>query len=259
MKVLKVKMSGQRIKYEVMKVSFKDNDLMKAKRWKWDKNGSLYYTGNRLDILRDYETFDCIDAGVALHPIGEIYYEMGNSHGVITMDNVLSAINHKILVAYRRAREGEGMTLLNANVYYDDNAVYEYTIEVGDDELFDGSLLEIISIQCPITEEEHIVELRYNGKKMKGGVEGLPFRGEPVSNTSMLTVPQEYADALHLGENKKLDNILRFEDFMNENTNDGKKHINKVKSVKDFMQISEDYIHSFINEHEPDHEPDEEE
>ena len=130
MKVLKVKMSGQRIKYEVMKVSFKDNDLMKAKRWKWDKNGSLYYTGNRLDILRDYETFDCIDAGVALHPIGEIYYEMGNSHGVITMDNVLSAINHKILVAYRRAREGEGMTLLNANVYYDDNAVYEYTIEV---------------------------------------------------------------------------------------------------------------------------------
>lgn len=258
MKVLKVKMSGQRIKYEVMKVSFKDNDLMKAKRWKWDKNGSLYYTGNRLDILRDYETFDCIDAGVALHPIGEIYYEMGNSHGVITMDNVLSAINHKILVAYRRAREGEGMTLLNANVYYDDNAVYEYTIEVGDDELFDGSLLEIISIQCPITEEEHIVELRYNGKKMKGGVEGLPFRGEPVSNTSMLTVPQEYADALHLGENKKLDNILRFEDFMNENTNDGKKHINKVKSVKDFMQISEDYIHSFINEHEPDHEPEEE-
>ena len=150
------------------------------------------------------------------------------------------------------------MTLLNANVYYDDNAIYEYTIAVGDDELFDGSLLEIISIQCPITEEEHIVELRYNGKKMKGGVEGVPFRGEPVSNTSMLTVPKDYADALHISENKKLDNILRFEDFMNENTNDGKKHINKVKSVKDFMPIHEDYIHSFINEHEPDHEPEEE-
>ena len=58
MKVLKVKMSGQRIKYEVMKVSFKDSDLMKAKRWKWDNKGSLYYTGNRLDILRDYDTFE---------------------------------------------------------------------------------------------------------------------------------------------------------------------------------------------------------
>ena len=65
--VLKVKISGQRIKYEIMKVSFNDNDLMKAKRWKWDNKGSLYCTGNRLDILRDYETFDCIDAGVALH------------------------------------------------------------------------------------------------------------------------------------------------------------------------------------------------
>ena len=253
--VLKVKISGQRIKYEIMKVSFNDNDLMKAKRWKWDNKGSLYCTGNRLDILRDYETFDCIDAGVALRPIGEIYYEMGNSHGVITMDNVLYAINYKILVAYRRAKEEEGLTVLNADVY--DNNIYEYTIEVGDGELFDASLLEMVSIICPITEEQHIVELRYNGKKMKGGAEGIP-KGEPVSNTSMLTVPQEYADALHLGENKKLDNILRFEDFMNENTNDGKKHINKVKSVKDFMQISEDYIHSFINEHEPDHDPEEE-
>ena len=51
-KVLKVKMSGQRIKYEVMKVSFKDSDLMKAKRWKWDSKGSIYCTENRLDILR---------------------------------------------------------------------------------------------------------------------------------------------------------------------------------------------------------------
>jgi hypothetical protein len=75
----------------------------------------------------------------------------------------------------------------------------------------------------------------------------------------MLTVPKDYADALGLGENKKLDNLLRFEDFIKEdNTKDGKKPINKVKSVKDFMQISEDYIHSFIDEHEPDHEPEEE-
>ena len=125
MNILKVKLSGQRIKYEVMKVSFKDNDLIKARRWKWDNNGSLYYIGNRLDILRDYDTFDCIDAGVAIHPIGEINYEMGNTHGVITMDNVLNAINHKILVSYRRAKEEEGLTLLNADVY--DNNIYEYT------------------------------------------------------------------------------------------------------------------------------------
>ena len=245
MKVLKVKMSGQRIKYEVMKVSFKDSDLMKAKRWKWDNKGSLYCTGNRLDILRDYETFDCIDAGVALHPIGDIYYEMGNSHGVITMDNVLDAINHKILVAYRRAKEEESLTVLNADVY--DNNIYEYTIEVGDGELFDASLLEMVSIICPITEEQHVVELRYNGKKMKGGVEGLPFRGEPVSNTSMLTVPQEYADALGLNENRRLKKILKFDDFINE------------ENWKDGKSLKEDYIHSFINEHEPDHEPDEEE
>ena len=245
MKVLKVKMSGQRIKYEVMKVSFKDSDLMKAKRWKWDNKGSLYCTGNRLDILRDYETFDCIDAGVALRPIGEIYYEMGNSHGVITMDNVLYAINYKILVAYRRAKEEEGLTVLNADVY--DNNIYEYTIEVGDGELFDASLLEMVSIICPITEEQHIVELRYNGKKMKGGIEELPFRGEPVSNTSMLTVPQDYADALGLNENRRLKKILKFDDFINE------------ENWKDGKSLKEDYIHSFINEHEPDHEPDEEE
>ena len=245
MKVLKVKISGQRIKYEIMKVSFNDNDLMKANRWKWDNKGSLYCTGNRLDILRDYETFDCIDAGVALRPIGEIYYEMGNSHGVITMDNVLYAINYKILVAYRRAKEEEGLTVLNADVY--DNNIYEYTIEVGDGELFDASLLEMVSIICPITEEQHIVELRYNGKKMKGGIEELPFRGEPVSNTSMLTVPQDYADALGLNENRRLKKILKFDDFINE------------ENWKDGKSLKEDYIHSFINEHEPDHEPDEEE
>ena len=259
MNILKVKLSGQRIKYEVMKVSFKENDLMKTKRWKWDNKGSLYYTGNRLDILRDYDTFDTIVAGSAIHPIREIDYELGNIKGVVARDNVLSAINHPILMTIRDVNNGDGMTLLNADMYYDDNSIYEYTIEIGEREL-DASLFEIITISCPITGEEHIVEMRYDGKKMKGGAEGLVFRGEPTSRTSMLTVPKDYADALGLGENKKLDNLLRFEDFIKEdNTKDGKKPINKVKSVKDFMQISEDYIHSFINEHEPDHEPEEEE
>ena len=71
---------------------------------------------------------------------------------------------------------------------------------------------------------------------MKGGIEGLSFRGEPVSTKSMLTVPKDYAAALRLGENRKLENILRFDDF-----------------------IKEDYIHSFIDEHEPEHDLPEEE
>ena len=261
MSVLKVKISGQRIKYEVMKVTFGESDLQKAKGWKWvNKGNSLYFCENKLDILRDYDTFDSIDAGVAIHPIGDICYEMGNTKGEIAMDNVLSALNHPILIAINDANKGEGMTLLNANVYYEKNTIYEYTVDVGDTESFDESLLEIISIRCPITEEEHIVETRYDGKKMKGGIDGLPFKGEPVSKKSMLTVPKEYADALGLGESKKLDNILRFADFINENWEDGKKQVNKVKSEKDgYVKLREDYIHSFINQHERDQEPEEEE
>ena len=259
--VLKVKMSGQRIRYEVMKVRFDESDLEAAKGWNWNYNGNtLCFNDNKLDILRDYDTFDCVDAGVAIHPIGEIYYELGKSKGVIQMDNVLSALNHPILVAHKRALEEDGLTLLNANVYYDKDTIYEYTVDVGGNESFDASLLEVISIKCPITEEDHLVELRYDGKKMKGGTEGLSFRGEPVSTKSMLTVPKDYADALGLGENRKLDNLLRFDDFIKkENQKDRKKPFNKVKSVKDYMKIREDYIHSFIDEHERGVEPEEEE
>ena len=243
-----------------MKVTFEKSDLLKAKRWKWDDKGSLYFTDNKLDILRDYETFDSIVAGSAIHPIRDIDYELGNIKGVIAMDNVFSALNHPILTTIRNANNGDAMTLLNADMYYDNDSIYEYTIAVSDNEVFDASLLEIITISCPITGEEHIVELRYYGNKMKGGAEGLPFRGEPATRKSMLTVPKEYADALGLGEKRKLDNLLRFDDFIKEESKkDGKKPINKVKSAKDFMQISEDYIHSFINEHERDHEPEEEE
>lgn len=260
MSVLKVKMSGQRIRYEIMKVAFDESDLEAAKGWKWEHKGnSLYFSENKLDILRDYDTFDHIDAGVAIHPIGEIYYELGKSKGIISIDNVLSALNHPILVAHNRALDEEGLTLLNANVYYDKDTMYEYTVEVGDGE-YDPSLLEAISIKCPITEEDHLVELRYDGKVMKGGAEAVPFRGEPVSTKSMLTVPKQYADALGLGENRKLDNLLRFDDFIKEeNQKDRKKPFNKVKSVKDYMKIREDYIHSFIDERERGVEPEEEE
>lgn len=237
MSVLKVKIAGQRIKYEIMKLTFSESDLQAAKGWKWEHKGnSLYFSENKLDIIKDYDTFDSVDAGVALHPIGDICFEIGNTKGKIAMENVLSAINHPILIAIRETNKGEGMTLLNANSYYDKNTTYEYTIEVGDREVFDKSLLEIITISCPITGEEHIVEMRYNGKKMKGRIDELPFKGEPLSKKSMLTVPKDYAAALRLGENRKLENILRFDDF-----------------------IKEDYIHSFIDEHERDHELPEEE
>lgn len=262
--VLKVKIAGQRIKYQVSKVIFAESDLQKANAWKWDdKKKSLCLNDNKLDILRDYETFDCADVGVAIRTNGEIYYELGNSKGKIMKDNanVLSALTHPILTAIDDAHDGDGLTLVSADVFDNENTIYEYIVEVSDAVSFDGSLLEIITIKDPITGEEYIVELRYDGKKMMGGVDGLSFR-EPASDKSMfmLTVPKDYADALGLGESKKLGNILRFDDYIKENWTDGKKPINKVKSEKDgYVKLREDYIHSFINEHERDHEPEEEE
>lgn len=266
--VLKVKIAGQRIRYQISKVTFADSDLLKANAWKWDdKMNSLYCNDNRLDILRDYETFDNIDAGVAIRTNGEIFFELGNSKGKMTMKNVLSALNHPILTTISDAKEREGLTLISADVYDSENTMYEYIIEVGDNK-FDASKLEIITINDPITNEEYIVELRYDGKKMKGGADGLLFR-KPASDKSMfmLTVPKEYADALGLGENRKLDNILRFNDFINESEKVGHKPVNKVKSVKAYneavkngcVKLREDYIHSFIDEHERGVEPEEEE
>lgn len=266
--VLKVKIAGQRIRYQISKVTFDESDLLKANAWKLDdKKNSLYLNDNKLDILRDYETFDNIDAGVAIRTTGEIFYELSNSKGKITMNNVLSALNHPILTAISDAKEREGLTLISADVYDEENTIYEYIIEVSDNK-FDASLLEIITIKDPITDEEYIVELRYNGKKMMGGVDGLLFR-KPASDKSMfmLNVPNEYADALGIGENRKLDNILKFNDFINENTKLGKNPVNKVMSVKDYneavkngyVKIREDYIHSFIDEHERGIEPEEEE
>ena len=123
-----------------------------------------------------------------------------------------------------------------------------YSVEVRGSEAFDPSLLEIICIKCPVTDQEHIVELRYDGKKMEGGAEGLSFNGAPVSQTQMLSMSKEYADALGLSESKRLVNILGFDDFIREeNRKDGKR-----------LKVNEDYIHSFIDQHERDYEPEEE-
>ena len=266
---MKVKIAGQRIKYQVSKVTFNENDLLKANAWRWDcERNALYPNNNKLDIIRDYESFDCADIGVAIRTNGEIFYEMGDTKGNVVMHNVLSALNHPILTAIDDANEREGLTLLSADVFDEENTIYEYIVEVGDGEPFDASLLDIITANDPITDEEYIVELRYDGMKMKGGLDGLPF-GDPMEDKSMyiLSVPQEYADALGLGENKKLDNILRFDDFIKEdNTKDRKKPVSKVRTVKDYneaakngyVKLREDYIHSFIDEHEPNHEPEEE-
>ena len=85
----------------------------------------------------------------------------------------------------------------------------------------------------------------------------------------MLTVPNDYAVAMGLGENRKLDNLLRFDDFIKEdNTKVGKQPAaNMVKTAKDYdkaakdgyVKLREDYIHRFIAEHEPDHDLPEEE
>ena len=257
--VLRVKVAGQRVRYQVSKITFNQNDLLKANAWRWDdKKNALYPNDNKLDILRDYETFDCEDIGVAIRTDGDIYYELGDAKGKIQNHNVLSALNHPILNAIDDANEREGLTLVSADVFDNENTIYEYIIEVGEQDTFDETPLEIITINDPITNEEYIVELRYDGKKMIGGTDGLSFR-EPASDKSMfiLNMPKDYADALGLGESKKLGNILRFGDFIKEN--DGKKPVSKVKSVKEYVKLREDYIHSFIEEHERDHEPEEEE
>ena len=208
--VLKVKIAGERIRYQVSKVTFDESDLMKANAWRWDdKKNSLCPNDNKLDILRDYETFDCVDIGVAIRTNGEIYYELGNSQGKVVMHNVLSALNHPISTAIDDANERDGLTLISADVYDEENTIYEYIVEVGDRDTFDASSLDIITVKDPITNEEYIVELRYNGKKMTGGAEGLSFR-DPMEDKSMfiLNLPKDYADALGLGENRKLDNLL---------------------------------------------------
>ena len=253
MNVLKVRISGQRIKYEVAKVTFEDSDLLQARLWKWDNSrNSLYCNDNKLDIIRDYKDFDCINAGVAISPSSSvIYYEMGKTTGRTTMDNVnmLTAINHPVLTAIKDANNGEGLTHTSAKVYDKENTIYNYTLEVRDGKSFDPSLLEIISIKCPITEQKYIVDVRYDGMRMDGGTERLLFREKPVSKTEMLSMTKEYADALGLAESKRLVNILGFDDFLKEECRkDGKK-----------LKISEDYIHSFIDEHERGVEPEEEE
>ena len=257
-KVLKVKVAGQRIRYQVSKVTFNEDDLLKANAWRWDcERNALYPNDNKLDILRDYETFDCADIGVAIRTNGNIFYELGETKGNMQNHNVLSALRHPILTAINDANEREGMTLVSADVFDEENTIYEYIVEVSDSVSFDETLLEIITVKDPITSEEYIVELRYDGKKMKGGTDGLSFR-EPMDDKSMyiLSVPQEYADALGLGENRKLDNLLRFDDFIKE---EYQKEGKKVKSAKGYVKLREDYIHSFIDEHERGVEPDEEE
>ena len=265
--VLKVKIAGERIKYQVSKITFTESDLLKANAWRWDCERNALYPNDKLDILQDYETFDCADVGVAIRTNGDIYYELGNSKGKVVMHNVLSALNHPILTAIEDANEREGLTLLSADVFDEENTIYEYIIEVGDRDTFDASLLDIITVNDPITDEEYIVELRYEGKKMKGGLDGLAF-GDPMEDKSMfiLNMPKDYADALGLGENRKLDNLLRFEDFIKEENTKVVKKRNKVKTAKDYneaakngyVKLREDYIHSFIDEHERGVEPEEE-
>lgn len=256
--VLKVKVAGQRIRYQVSKVTFTDDDLLKANAWRWDyERNALYPNDNKLDILRDYETFDCADIGVAIRTDGDIYYELGETKGKIQNHNVLSALCHPILTAIDDANDGDSLTLVSADVYDGENTIYEYIVEVSDGVSFDETLLEIITVKDPITNEEYIVELRYGGKKMIGGADGLSF-SDPASDKSMfmLHMPQDYAAALGLGENRKLDNLLRFDDFIKEKCSKVRK---RHKDSKEYIKIREDYIHSFIDEHERGVEPDEEE
>ncbi|MBR5563725.1 MAG: hypothetical protein IKW11_05820 [Bacteroidales bacterium] len=265
--VLKVQIAGQRYRYEVMQVVFdEDNDWLKDQKelTQGEQRDFLRFNDNRLDIS-DYEYFDHQDAGVAIRHNGGIYYELGNSNGKMPMENVLSALNHPILLAHRNASKEDGLRLTMATVYDKENTIYEYSLEVGGND-FDASLLEIIVIRDPIMEEEdYIVELRYDGRKMNGGAERLSF-GDPMDKNYMLQMPKEYAYALNLPVPESR-NILKFDDFIKEENQKDRKKPNKVKSVKEYneaikdgyVKVREDYIHSFIEEHERGVEPEEEE
>jgi hypothetical protein len=269
-KILKVKIAGQSYRYEVMRVEFdKDCNLLKDSselKQGGDRN-FLRFNDNRLDIS-DYKEFDHIEAGVAIYcRKKEIHFEFGKLSGKIPMNNVLSALNHPILLAQINANIEGGIRLTTATVYDEENTVYEYTLEVSNDD-FDEALLEIITIRDPIMEEdEHIVEIRYDGKKMKGGADGLPF-GDALDKNYRLEMPKEYAEALHLPVPESR-NILKFDDFIKEdNTKVGKQPAaNMVKTAKDYdkaakngyVKLREDYIHSFVDEHERGVEPEEEE
>ena len=132
MGVLKIKIEGQRIRYEVAKVTFAESDLLRARAWKWDeKKNSLYSNDSKLDIIRDYKDFDSGVAGVAIRPSSSlIYYEMGKTKGRTPMHNMLTSVNHPILVAIRDANDGEGLTQTSANVYDNKNTIYMYSVEV---------------------------------------------------------------------------------------------------------------------------------
>ena len=87
-----MKVAGQRIRYEVSKVRFSEDDLQKANAWRWDdEKKSIYRYANKLDILQDYDKFDNFVACVAIQHNGEIYYELGCDKGEVVKTNVLSA------------------------------------------------------------------------------------------------------------------------------------------------------------------------
>ena len=90
--VLKVKIAGQRYRYEVMQVVFeKDNEWLKDPKEliQGKQRDFLRFNDNRLDIC-DYEQFNYVDAGVAIcYSKSEIFYELGNAKGTVPIDNVL--------------------------------------------------------------------------------------------------------------------------------------------------------------------------
>ena len=119
-KILKVKIAGQRYRYEVMRVEFDKNcNLLKDSselKQGGDRN-FLRFNDNRLDIS-DYKELDHIEAGVAIYcRKKEIHFEFGKLSGKIPMKNVLSALNHPILLAQINANIEGGIRLTTATVY----------------------------------------------------------------------------------------------------------------------------------------------
>ena len=90
MSVLKVKIAGQRYRYEVMQVVFeKDNEWLKDPKEliQGKRRDFLRFNDNRLDIC-DYEQFNYVDVGVAIcYSKSEIFYELCNAKGTVWRPN----------------------------------------------------------------------------------------------------------------------------------------------------------------------------
>ena len=125
---------------------------------------------------------------------------------------------------------------------------------------------EVVSVSLGSSTRNHRIRIRVCGEMVR--IVRIGTDGDIRKAKNWIRRLDGRADAIGLGEHRKLDNLLRFEDFIKEdNQKVSKKSVKKVKTAKDYneavkdgyVKLREDYIHSLIDQHEPDHDLPEEE